>query len=63
VSQGQTKCKCDNNQTFIIRPAQDWRHVHLVFEETFIKNVANSYSCWWSRKKLVNENMIIPQNS
>jgi hypothetical protein len=48
VNQGQTKCKCDNNQTFVIRPTQDWKHVHLVFEETFIKNVANSYSCWWS---------------
>ncbi len=34
-----------NNQVFILRLAQDWRYVHVVFNGTFIKNVANFCLC------------------
>jgi hypothetical protein len=34
-----------NNQTPMVRPAQDWRHVCVTFEGKFTINVVNFCSC------------------
>ncbi len=41
-----------NNQALVVKLAREWRHVHITFEGTFVKNEINSYSCSWSIKKI-----------
>jgi len=46
-----------HNQAPTIGDAQDWKHVYMMSKGTFIRSVANSYSCKWFVKKFINKDM------